>query len=425
MTANTESDTNIEGGEPREQSRPRVLTFAYACEPDKGSEPGGVWGLVRAAMDFADCVVLVGPEHVEGLRRWQESNRELRAEFVEVPEPSWGRFAKWHRIPRFLLYLSWLKRAKKQAVRLLDEQHFDLSWHASFAVYWLPSPAVDLGIPSVWGPVGGAVTTPLRLWRYLGPAGIVGEILDSVSVRLMAMRPATRRTWKRATLRLFNSEESLRRMPPPLRRDARVLNQALFAVVEPWPSQEREPFVVFPSALEPRKGPRLALAALAHCEGVNLKFVHEGPEERALKRLVGRLGVSDRVEFLGRIPRSQMFEMLAKARVALFTGLKEDGGMALCEAALHGTPIVVLAHGGARVIAEATSDPSRVAAIHPTSSSGTSEQLGGAITKLHDLSQFSDTPSLDQTAVRAGLRRAFYDSVAMSSDYSVASPNAR
>ncbi len=47
--------------------------FAYACEPGHGSEPGAGWGLVRAVSRFADCVVLVGPEHIAGIRRWQAS----------------------------------------------------------------------------------------------------------------------------------------------------------------------------------------------------------------------------------------------------------------------------------------------------------------------------------------------------------------
>lgn len=405
MTSNAAPELNLDSRPSEQEARPRVLTFAYACEPDKGSEPGGVWGLVKSAMDFADCVVLVGPEHVDGLRRWQEFNDNKGTIFLEVSEPRWAKYAKWHRIPFFLLYLSWLKRARRRALELLSEQHFDLAWHASFAVYWLPTPAVDLGLPSVWGPVGGAVTTPHRLWKFLGARGVMGEILDSVSVWLMATRPATRRTWRRATTRLLNSEETLRRLSATTRDNARVLNQALFADVTPGEPRVREPFVLFPSALEPRKGPRLAIAALAKCDrSVRLKFVHEGPEEKALRRIADRLGVADRVDFMGRLPRSEMFEMLAKAGVALFTGLKEDGGMALCEAALHGTPIVVLAHGGARVIAEATSSPDKVAAITPKSAAATVEGIAAAITDQLARNSQSHLPSLDQDPTKRALQ---------------------
>jgi glycosyltransferase involved in cell wall biosynthesis len=388
--------------------RPRVLTFAYACEPQEGSEPGGVWGLVRAAMDFADCIVLVGPEHIAGLRRWQESNDSRGTDFVVIEEPRWGRFAKWHRIGRFIVYQAWLRKAAVYARGLLQRNTFDLSWHASFAVYWLPSPAVDLGIPSVWGPVGGAVTTPIRLWRYLGPRGILGEILDAVSVWAMARRSATRKTWKRATMSLLNSEETLRRLPPEIQKNSRVLNQALFADVVPGPARPRRPYVLFPSVLEPRKGPRLAIAALAASDSdVRMTIVHEGPEEPALRRMAARLGVADRVEFMGRVPRSQMFEMLAEAGAALFTGLREDGGMALCEAMLHGTPTIVLAHGGARVIGEKSSDPTRTVLVRPGSAAGTAHEIGKAMNEFLHADSAGASPTIDQSPIKEALKDAF------------------
>jgi allantoicase len=37
----------------------KVLTFAYACEPGKGSEPGAGWGLARMiARELGECWVI-------------------------------------------------------------------------------------------------------------------------------------------------------------------------------------------------------------------------------------------------------------------------------------------------------------------------------------------------------------------------------
>ncbi|MEJ7810668.1 MAG: hypothetical protein WKG32_09700, partial [Gemmatimonadaceae bacterium] len=73
--------------------RPRALIVAYACEPGRGSEPGAGWGVVRAVSEFADCTVLVGPEHAAGIRRWEStqhtSSRTRSLTFVTVPEPAW------------------------------------------------------------------------------------------------------------------------------------------------------------------------------------------------------------------------------------------------------------------------------------------------------------------------------------------------
>jgi hypothetical protein len=68
--------------------RPRVIVFAYACEPGRGSEPGAGWGLVRAVSEFADCVVLTAAEHLPGIRRWEAEAPGSSMSFVEVPEPA-------------------------------------------------------------------------------------------------------------------------------------------------------------------------------------------------------------------------------------------------------------------------------------------------------------------------------------------------
>src|SRR5215218_4230889 len=94
-----------------ESARPRVLVFAFACEPGRGSEPGAGWGTVRALSTFADCVVLVGPEHAAGISRWQASGGRPGLTFVVVPEARWPGPGRGGRVAPFIAYLRWLPRA--------------------------------------------------------------------------------------------------------------------------------------------------------------------------------------------------------------------------------------------------------------------------------------------------------------------------
>ncbi len=337
-------------------TRPRAVVFAYACEPGRGSEPGAGWGVVRALAAAADCTVLVGPEHAAGVRRWSERHPDDAAaiEFVVVPEARWPRRAGRGRLGWFAAYLRWLPNAERAARRLHAERPFDAACHASYSTYWLPSPAVALGIPSVWGPVGGAVTTPLALWPALGWRGVVGEVVDRVAVRLCSLLPATRRAWRGATLHVLQNEETRARLPAALRAGARVLNHALFVDVPAAAGrQPRGPHLLFAGALESRKGARLALHAMAYAPAdVRLTVAGDGLERKTLERLAARLGVSERVTFLGAVPRERLFALLDTTAAAVFTGLREEGGLALAESMLRGVPAIVLGHGGARVICQ-------------------------------------------------------------------------
>jgi glycosyltransferase involved in cell wall biosynthesis len=375
---------------------PRILVFAYACEPGRGSEPGAGWGVVRALAPIAHCTVLVGPEHVAGLTRWASATGDPNVAFVEVGEPRWGRFAKHHRATWFPLYLLWLRRARSEGLRLHRRRPFDLIYHATYSAFWLPSPVTEFGVPSVWGPVGGAVVTPPRLWGQLGARGIVGEVLDAVSTAAMGRLPATRRTWRRASVRIVQNEATLASLPRSLQASTRVLNHATLVDAPPLTRRRPTRRVLSIGPLESRKGVTLAIHGLVHAAAdIRLVIVGDGPRRRFLASLARRLGVADRVEFLGRVSREQVFPLLEEAASAVFTGLREEGGLALAEAMYAGVPVIVLAHGGARTLAEASLDPDRVALIPPGDRRVTARAIGSAMTRFCDALHAETTPLLD------------------------------
>jgi glycosyltransferase involved in cell wall biosynthesis len=393
--------------EGRPAKRPRLLVFAYACEPDRGSEPGAGWGLVRSLATFADCTVLVGPEHVPAIRRWELTHADGALEFVEVRERWWTPPSRRHRLTKFVLYLVWLRRARETGMQLHGRTPFDAVCHATYSTYWLPSPAVEYGVPCIWGPVGGAVTTPLPLWTMLGWRGIAGEVLDLVVVRACSAWPGTRRTWRQALVPVIQNETTLERLPADVRRRATVLNHALFTQIPAVPLGERERYCLFVGALESRKGARLALHALTHANAeVELRIVGEGPDRADLESLARRLGVWSRVRFLGRAPRNEVLRLLSEAAAVVFTGLREEGGIALAEAMLVGAPVIVLAHGGAGTIARSASDSSRVALITPGDPVSTARRIGDAMTRFSEDRSVRTGPTLDVAEARRRLRVA-------------------
>jgi glycosyltransferase involved in cell wall biosynthesis len=399
----------------QDDGRPRVLAVAFACDPAGGSEPGAAWGVVRCILPKADVVVLVSETHAPALARWQQAHHDERVAFVPIALPGrWATLVRHagplRREARFLAYGAWLSAARSTALALHAERPFAVAIHAAFGSYWLPSPVVDLAIPSVWGPVGGGTTTPPALYRFLGWRGVLGEWEKLVLVTLMSLRPATRRTWRRATIRLAETEATRARLPHALRAATRVVNRAALAIVPPVSAVRRGSYLVFPSALQPRKGPRLAVEALAHTpRGVRLVFVADGPEKAALERLAARLGVADRVEFRGRVPRDDLFALEAGAAAVVFTGLREEGGLALAEAMLIGAPVIVLGHGGARLLAESNTDPSRVAIIESGTADDTARRMGAAMARLSAVPPAATGPYLDQASTIAAIQCALED----------------
>jgi glycosyltransferase involved in cell wall biosynthesis len=370
--------------------RRRLVVFAWACQPSGHTEAVAGWGLVRALARRYDCVVLVSPPSLEGIRK--AALDEPALEFVGVQEPRWGRWGRTHLVCGFLRYWGWLALARREAQRIHALRPFDAAVHATLSTYWLPSPVGRLGIPSVWGPVGGAVATPPGLRSLLGWRGQLAELREIVAVRLAALLPATRRTWREVTRVIVQNEETLGRLPRAVRGKARVLNHVNFIEFVPPEPVPRKDWLLNISPLQARKGVALLLRALAEAPDAprQLVIAGNGPERESLEALARELGVQRRVRFLGGVSRTRVLELLAECHAAVFTGLREEGGVALGEAMLSGAPLIVLAHGGARTLAASAADPRRVVLVPPAGVGETAQRLAQA---FEQVSQPPDLPA--------------------------------
>lgn len=337
------------------RSRPRILVFAYACEPDKGSEPGAGWAWTRMLATFSDVVVITRSNNRVSIDHALATLPERqRLGFVYVDLPLWAR--RWKRGQRGvrLYYLLWQVAALRAARRVSDAEPFDLYWHVTFANGWIGTLAALAGRPFVYGPIGGGIAAPWQLLSSLGWRGCVYELFRSLA-RFSArhLNPVARLGWARADLVLVQNPETLRWLPAGVRRRAVVFPNATLeaeAVSSPSPRDGRR--AIYAGRLLPWKGLALALHALAVTDDWTLTVCGDGFDQKRLSHLAGRLGVGDRVRFLGWHPRSEVLRcMREEADLLLFPSLHEDAGFAIIDALASGVPVVCLAIGGPPVLA--------------------------------------------------------------------------
>lgn len=116
------------------------------------------------------------------------------------------------------------------------------------------------------------------------------------------------------------------------------------------------PVVAYVGRLVALKGVDVLLRAAARVtKGVTafeLKIVGDGPERQALETLARELGLADRTEFLGMLPREKVLsEILPGADVFVNPSLQEGLPTTVVEAAASGCCIVATDVGGTREIA--------------------------------------------------------------------------
>jgi glycosyltransferase involved in cell wall biosynthesis len=343
----------------------RIVAFAYACEPESGSEPGAGWMWARMLARIGEAWIITRENNREAIEAVLPAIAEqdrLHFEYVDLPE--WARF--WKRGLRgvHLYYVFWQMAALRRAKALDAEQRFDLAWHLTFANAWIGSAAALLGTRFVYGPVGGGVKTPWKLIPALGVRGSAQELLRVV-VRGAARygNPLARLSWRRAHLILVQNPETREWLPMRHRAKIEVFPNVVLEALNGGrtPRQSGKNVALFAARLSPWKGAGLAIQVTARLPGWRLLVAGSGPDATRLRRLAGRFGVTDRIEYLGHVPQPRLFELMnSEADVLLFPSMHEDAGWVVAEASSCGLPVAALDRGGPPILGAAVATPGAV-----------------------------------------------------------------
>jgi L-malate glycosyltransferase len=74
---------------------------------------------------------------------------------------------------------------------------------------------------------------------------------------------------------------------------------------------------------------------------VELLIVGGGPEEAGLRALVEKLGIKDRVRFIGEVPNQKAISLMARAKALVLVSKSEQWGLVVNEAVACGVPVIV------------------------------------------------------------------------------------
>ena len=126
--------------------------------------------------------------------------------------------------------------------------------------------------------------------------------------------------------------------------------------IQPRDPAEETATILHVARLQEVKGTRYLLRAFASAtrtrRDVQLVIIGDGPLRHSLQRLAARLGIRERVQFLGALPHAQVLAWMRRAAMLVLPGVRtatgrEEGlGLVLLEAAAHGVPVIGSSVGG-------------------------------------------------------------------------------
>lgn len=331
----------------------RVLLSAYACEPNKGSEPEIGWQRALHMSAFAEEVwVLTRSNNREAIEA-DPLSRAPGLHFIYYDLPKWAINLKSQAWFRRIYFVLWQWRAYRFAAKLHRASSFDRVYHVTFGSVQSSSFMGRLGIPFVIGPIAGGERAPLRLRRGMPLWCKVKELLRDCWIVFQRFNPLTYSAYATATKIYVTTSDSLQLIPRKWHFKT-VVQLAVAstggAVSMGLRHSPDPPRFVFVGRLLYWKGVHLAIRALAEARktvpSATLVLIGTGPDERHLQIDARRLGVADAVVFAGQISRRSVTDTLSSYTALVFPSLHDSGGLAVLEALAKGLPVICLDLGG-------------------------------------------------------------------------------
>lgn len=337
------------------KSEMKVLMSAYACEPDRGSEPEVGWRWATEMAKMHEVTVLTRENNREVIENYMEKHEDgsmrLKFEYYDLPE-GFMKLKKKLGLHEFY-YCLWQRMARRRINRLLAGGQYDLVHFVTFASMRYPNFLRRLSVPVVWGPVGGAEVAPWRLLfaRRLG-RGLMKEVVRNVATYMngllvgfidpthssggvvLASTPRAAKVFSRRGIRC--------QLMPTIGIDEEE-------VVKPRHVETSGTLrVLFVGRLVLLKGISFLIEGFAKAGIKNsiLTIVGDGPEREHLMELVEVLGLGEQVEFVGHVPKAELGAIYSSHDVLVAPSLYESGGYMALEAFQHKVPVIAMDVGG-------------------------------------------------------------------------------
>ena len=337
--------------------RLKVLLGCYACDPNYGSEPGSGWNFVRTIAKHHDVHAIVEKDEFEkNLKSYalEHPDEVKHITFHFIRRKHHNTLRKFWPPSYYWFYRLWQKKAYKYAIELHKKEKFDLVHQVSLIGYREPGYLWKLGIPFIWGPLGGLNQTA---WCLLKGMGIHAKIYFGMRNIINAYQKRFSRVVRQAAANadtIFVSDPQgiddvkklWHKVPSIMREVGTSSSKPIHLPSEHRPGTPLK--ICWIGELIPLKALDILLDALPLCTNpMQVEVLGKGPQLKKWKTKCKTLGICDRVTFHGFIPHHAVKTVMENCHILCVTSIKEGGtSTVVLEALQCGLPIIALNHCG-------------------------------------------------------------------------------
>lgn len=339
------------------QKKFKILVSAYACCPNRGSEPGMGWNFVTGLSKFHEVHVIT--ETI----KWKESIEEYLEKFPELKINLKFYFIEKKRNKKlrkiwppsyYWYYKIWQKKAFTLAKKLNNTENFDIIHQLNMVGYREPGYLWKIDKPFVWGPIGGLVNSPWRFLPSLGLKGMIfytGRNLINLWQRNFLIRTKYAATRKNIVL-LSATPEDQQLIKTLWNVESMMMTevgQEKNTSISPLQNRKpKDPLRILWSGLHtPRKNLPLLLKALKSVKiPYELHVLGDGEMKKYWRKQSENLNNENFIKWHGWLWHNKAIELFCSGHVFCITSIQDLTSTVALEALSCGLPIICLDHCG-------------------------------------------------------------------------------
>ncbi len=339
----------------------KILLSAYACEPNKGSEPAVGWQWMLALANQGHYVTVITRENNRSAIELEIAKLAIRVQPVYFDLPAWCR--QWKHWPGglYLYYFFWQLGAYLRAKAEHRKTPFDVVHHITFVTFRQPSFMGCLGIPFILGPIGGGESSPRQLRNAFSFMGKIREYTRSFLILLVPIDPFMNFTFSRASLIACTTNETLQKIPKRYHSKCLVLPAIGITISDnasPVAQAPISPSFLFIGRLLYWKGLHLLLrafpAVLQRYPNTTLTIIGEGEDAAWLKHIALTFAIDHNIRWISQLAHNEISSAYLNHTAFVFPSLHDSGGLVVLESLAAGLPVICLRLGGPGVFVDSS-----------------------------------------------------------------------
>lgn len=339
-----------------------VLISAYACEPNKGSEPGVGWNWAYEVSKYNKVIVITRKNNEKIIKEELalNANKYSNITFYYCDVPRKLSFWKKGQKGLHLYYFLWQIECYKLAKKIMKNTSIDVAITLTFGNMWLPTFMYRLPCKFIWGPLGGGEGVPTVLWSKLTVKQKIFEAIRIINKYLPITNVWFYKTCKYSDYILVRTNDSLKCIPQKYQNKCSVIIETGVSIEECKElnkeilKKENKYDFVFIGRLVPFKMIDIAIRAFSNVSkeynNISFHIVGDGPCNDEVKKLIKNLGMQEHITLHGALDRKATLNILASSEIFLFPSAREGGAWVLFEAMMCNKPIICFDTSGMNII---------------------------------------------------------------------------